>query len=60
MGPRHHSAERGIAQCFRRRNYRHAREIMEQLLQSNIAAKPVEDFTKKLKDIDAIANPAQP
>ncbi len=44
----------------RRRNYRHAREIMEQLLQSNIAAKPFEDFTKKLKDIDAIANPAQP
>ena len=44
----------------RRRNYRHAREIMEQLLQSNIAAKPFEDFTKKLKDIDAIANPTQP
>jgi len=47
-------------EATRRRNYRHAREIMEQLLQTNIAAKPFEDFTKKLKDIDAIANPPQP
>lgn len=44
----------------RRRNYHRAREIMEQLLQANIAAKPFEDFTKKLKDIDEIANPPQP
>jgi Ca-activated chloride channel family protein len=44
----------------RRRNYRQALQIMEQLLQSNVAAKPFEDFTKKLKDIDAIENPSQP
>ena len=44
----------------RQRNYRHAREIMEQLLQSNLAAKPFADFTKKLKDIDAITNPSPP
>ena len=44
----------------RRRNYRQALQIMEQLLQSNVAAKPFEEFTKKLKDIDAIENPSQP
>ena len=43
----------------RRRNYRRAREIMEQLLQqANAAAKPFEEFTKKLKHIDEIANPS--
>lgn len=41
----------------RRRKYHQALEIMEQLMQHNIAAKPFADFTKKLKDIDAIANP---
>ncbi len=44
----------------RQRNYRRAREIMEQLLQGNAAAKPFEEFTKKLKDIDEITNPSQP
>ena len=44
----------------RQRNYRRALEIMEQIMQTNLAAKPFEDFTKKLKDIDAIANPSQP
>ncbi len=44
----------------RRRNYHRAREIMEQLLQSNVAAKPFEEFTQKLKQIDEIANPSQP
>ena len=43
-----------------RRNYHRAREIMESLLQQNIAAKPFEDFAKKLKDIDDIATPPQP
>lgn len=47
-------------QSLRRRNYRRALEIMESLLQQNIAAKPFQEFTKKLKDIDAIATPAQP
>ncbi|MCC6823707.1 MAG: VWA domain-containing protein [Verrucomicrobiota bacterium] len=44
----------------RQRNYRRALEIMEQIMQGNLAAKPFEDFTKKLKDIDAITNPRQP
>jgi len=44
----------------RRRDYHRAREIMEGLLKNNIAAKPFEDFTKKLKDIDDIANPNLP
>jgi Ca-activated chloride channel family protein len=44
----------------RRRNYNRALQIMEQIMQGNIAAKPFEDFTKKLKDIDGIMNPAPP
>jgi hypothetical protein len=47
-------------QEVRRRNYHRALEIMEQLLQQNIAAKPFEEFTKKLKNIDDIATPSQP
>jgi hypothetical protein len=45
---------------LRQRNYHRALEIMDALVQQNIAAKPFEEFTKKLKDIDAIATPAQP
>lgn len=41
----------------RRRDYRRALGIMQQLLQQNPFAKPFQDFTKKLQDIDAIANP---
>ena len=44
-------------QSLRRRNYHRALQIMESLLQQNIAAKPFEEFTKKLKSIDEIANP---
>jgi Ca-activated chloride channel family protein len=46
----------------RRRNYHRALEIMERLTQQNPLAKQFEEFTKKLKDIDAIAtpNPNQP
>jgi len=44
-------------QEIRRRHYHQALEIMEQLLQQNIAAKPFEEFTQKLKNIDGIANP---
>jgi Ca-activated chloride channel family protein len=46
--------------AVRRRNYHRALEIMEQLVQQNIAAKPFEEFTRKLKNIDEIATPAQP
>lgn len=47
-------------QEVKRRNYHRASEIMENLLQQNIAAKPFEEFAKKLKNIDEIATPSQP
>jgi Ca-activated chloride channel family protein len=47
-------------ESLRRRDYHRALEIMENLIQQNIAAKPFQEFTKKLKDIDGIATPAQP
>jgi Ca-activated chloride channel family protein len=47
-------------EAVRRRNYHLALEIMENLTQNKIAAKQFQDYTKKLKDIDAIATPAQP
>ena len=47
-------------QEFKRRNYHGARQIMEQLLQQNIAAKPFEDFARKIIEIDEIANPSPP
>ena len=46
--------------AVRRAEYHRALEIMEQLMQNKIAAKQFEDYTKKLKDIDAIATPHQP
>ena len=44
----------------RGRNYHRALEIMEELMQNNPTSKPFQEFTKKLKDIDAIATPIQP
>ncbi len=46
--------------AVRQRNYHQAVEIMESLGQFPAAAKQFEEFTKKLKDIDAIATPHQP
>jgi Ca-activated chloride channel family protein len=46
--------------AVRQRNYHRAVGIMEQLLQNPVAKKQFEEFTKKLKDIDAIATPHQP
>ena len=46
--------------AVRRAEYHRALEIMEQLMQNKIAAKQFEDYTKKPKDIDAIATPHQP
>jgi hypothetical protein len=43
--------------AVRERNYRRAVEIMDALIQNQIAAKQFQEFTKKLKDIDGIANP---
>jgi Ca-activated chloride channel homolog len=45
--------------AVRQRNYHQAVEIMDALMQNKIAAKQFEEFTKKLKDIDAIATPAR-
>ena len=45
--------------AVRQRNYHRAVEIMDALMQNKIAAKQFEEFTKKLKDIDAIATPGQ-
>ena len=45
--------------AVRQRNYHRALEIMESLMQNKIAAKQFEDYTKKLKDIDAIVTPHQ-
>ena len=46
--------------AVRHRNYHRAVEIMDGLMQNQIAAKQFQEFTKKLKDIDAIATPHQP
>ncbi len=46
--------------AVRQRNYHRAVEIMDELMKNQIAAKQFEEFTKKLKDIDAIATPHQP
>jgi Ca-activated chloride channel family protein len=45
--------------AVRRAQFHRAREIMESLTQNKIAAKQFQDYTKKLKDIDAIATPDQ-
>ncbi len=50
-------AKAAADQATRERNYGQARQIMEQLLQANIAAKPFEEFTQKLRNIDEIVNP---
>jgi len=53
-------AKEAADEATRRRNYHQALEIMESLLQTNPAAKQFQEYAKKLKDIDAIANPGQP
>ena len=53
-------AKEAADEATRRRNYHQALEIMESLLQNNPAAKQFQEYAKKLKDIDAIANPSQP
>jgi len=45
--------------AVRRAEFHRALEIMEQLTQNKIAAKQFQDYTKKLKDIDAIVTPNQ-
>jgi Ca-activated chloride channel family protein len=43
----------------RQRQYHRALEIMQQVVQNNVAAKPFEDYVKRLKNIDEIATPNQ-
>jgi Ca-activated chloride channel homolog len=50
-------AKEAADEATRRRNYHRALEIMQGLMQQSPLAKQFEDYTKKLQDIDAIANP---
>jgi Ca-activated chloride channel family protein len=52
-------AKMNADEAVRRDEFHRALEIMEQLTQNKIAAKQFQDYTKKLKDIDAIATPNQ-
>jgi len=53
-------AKEAADEAIRQRNYHRAFEIMSSLMQGNPLAKPFEEYTKKLQNIDAIANPHQP
>jgi Ca-activated chloride channel family protein len=52
-------AKQAADEAVRRNEYHRALEIMESL-NNPIAAKKFQDYTKKLKDIDAIVTPHQP
>jgi Ca-activated chloride channel family protein len=52
-------AKQDADEAVRRNEYHQALEIMESLTKNKIAAKKFEDYTKKLKDIDAIVTPNQ-
>ncbi|HEV2694382.1 MAG TPA: VWA domain-containing protein [Verrucomicrobiae bacterium] len=54
------NAKSNADSAVRQRNYHRAVEIMEPLTKNPVIAKQFEDYTKKLKDIDAIATPHQP
>jgi hypothetical protein len=52
-------AKEAADNATRQRNYHGALQIMEQLMQqAKVVAKPFEEFTQKLKQIDEIANPS--
>ena len=53
-------AKEAADEATRRRNYDYALAIMEDLAKKNPMAKQFQDYVKKLKDIDDIANPHQP
>jgi len=52
-------AKQDADEAVRRNEYHQALEIMESRTKNKIAAKKFEDYTKKLKDIDAIVTPNQ-
>lgn len=53
-------AKQAADENVRQRNYHRALEIMQSLDEQNPFAKPFQDFTKKLKDVDEIETPHQP
>ena len=53
-------AKQAADNSVQQRQYHRALEIMQGLMQGNPLGKQFEEFTKKLQDIDAIANPHQP
>jgi tetratricopeptide (TPR) repeat protein len=53
-------AKEAADEATRRRNYHRALEIMQALMQQNPLGKQFEEYTGKLQEIDAIANPHQP
>ncbi len=53
-------AKEAADESARRRNYHRALEIMQDLTRQNPLGKQFEDYTRKLQDIDAIANPHLP
>ena len=52
-------AKQAADNSVRQRQYHRALEIMQQVVQKNVAAKQFEDYVKRLKDIDEIATPNQ-
>jgi len=50
-------AKQAADNSVKQRQYHRALEIMQQILQQNIAAKQFEDYVKRLKNIDEIATP---
>jgi Ca-activated chloride channel family protein len=50
-------AKQAADNSVKQRQYHRALEIMQQIVQQNVAAKQFEDYVKRLKDIDEIATP---
>jgi Ca-activated chloride channel family protein len=53
-------AKQAADNSVKQRQYHHALEIMQQVVQQNLAAKQFEDYVKRLQNIDEIATPNQP
>ena len=52
-------AKQAADNSVKQRQYHRALEIMQQIVQQNVAAKQFEDYVKRLKDIDEITTPNQ-
>ena len=53
-------AKQAADNSVKQRQYHRALEIMQQIVQHNLAAKQFEDYVKRLQNIDEIATPHQP